>query len=124
MTAGASIFIGTMTVSNAFGRIQGTVSSGGNSITTGVLVVAVASPNTILTSLPPTNDSTLRNGSVVYYTASAESDGTYTLPVRGGATYNVYAWYTSFSGNTPTVTKRSSVTTVSAGNSATVNFTW
>jgi hypothetical protein len=89
-----------------------------------VLLVAVVQPNSISGSSPPTNNQTLRNGSVVYYTASAESDGTYSIPVRGGSTYNVYAWYTTFNGTTPNVVKKNSTAIVTAGGNATVNFTW
>ncbi len=123
VTAGSSVFSGTTTISNAFGTISGTVIASTQAVSTGVLIIAVSTATTIGAS-PPTNNSTLRSGSVVYYTGSASSDGTYSISVRGGMTYNVYAWYTTFSGTTPTTSKRSSTAAVAAGANATVNFTW
>jgi len=124
ITAGGSVFAGTMTVSNAFGKIDGTVKVSGKSITTGVLIVAVPFTTNIAGVYPPTNDQTLRNGSVVYYICSSDSDGTYSLPVRGGTTYNVYAWYTTFSNGVADPQKRTSSATLAAGATAVVPFTW
>ena len=48
------------------------------------------------------------------------------LEVGGGATYKVYAWYTTFSGSTPVTARRGPKPTpsaVPAGDSVTVNFT-
>jgi hypothetical protein len=124
ITAGGSVFAGTMTVVNAFGSIEGTVKVGGVPITTGVLIIAVANPTTIGGAYPPTNDQTLRNSSTVYYIGSSNSDGTYSVPVRGGSLYNVYAWYTTFNGDTANPQKLSSTATVTAGGTAVVPFTW
>jgi hypothetical protein len=123
-TGGSTVFVGTFTVSSAFGTLSGTVKVGTSLIQTGVLIIAVPSPTTIGSS-PPTNDSTLRNASTVFYSGSSESDGTYSLSLRGGSTYNVYAWYTSFSGNNPqTGAPKTATVTMTAGGGATVDFTW
>ncbi len=122
VVANSTVFAGTITVSNAFGTISGTVKKGTVPITTGVLIVAVASPTTI-DSNPPAFDSSLRSGSVIYYSDSSDGDGNYRVSVRAG-TYNLYAWYTTYAGNTPTTTKVSSSATIAAGGSATVALTW
>lgn len=94
---GQNVSIGTFTIVNAFGSINGSLTTiNGSSITTGVLIVAVPQPNTVGTT-PPTNDQTLRTGGIYYYSGSSASDGTFSISVRGGATYNVYAWYTTYS---------------------------
>jgi hypothetical protein len=116
--------VGTFTITNAFGAIAGTVKTVyGVPIKTGVVIIAVPSGTTI-GSLPPTNTNAVRTGSVVYYQGTSEADGSYSLPVRGGSTYNIYAWYTTFNGTTPVVTKKSSLATIAAGQTATVNFLW
>jgi prepilin-type N-terminal cleavage/methylation domain-containing protein len=122
--AGTTVHVGSFTVSNAFGRISGTVSyTTGARITTGVLIIAVPSGTTI-GSNPPTNNQTLRNAGVYYYTSSSNSDGTYEISARGGITYNMYAWYTSYSGSTPTTTQQTGSAVLPVGGSTTVNFTW
>jgi hypothetical protein len=124
VVSSATVFVGTMTISNAFGTIAGAVTASSVPITTGVLIMAVAQPTGIGAS-PPTNNSTLRNGAVVYYIGSTSADGTYSLPVRGGATYNIAAWYTTFVGTNPNPPSELTATaTVSSGGSATVNFGW
>lgn len=124
VSAGGIIFAGTMTVTNAFATIKGLVTVSSQPITTGALVIAVASPGSIASSYPPDNTQSLRNGTTTYYIASSESDGTYSVPVRGGTAYNIYAWYTTYTNNVPAVQKKTSVITVAAGQTATVNFSW
>ncbi|MEW5906637.1 MAG: carboxypeptidase regulatory-like domain-containing protein [Elusimicrobiota bacterium] len=122
LTAGASLFVGTFTVSGAMGYISGTVSAGGAPVTTGVLVYATT---TTITSGPPAINSALRDGVNVYYAVSSNAAGVYSLPVRGGYTYNIYAWYTSWSGETPSTARREYTgVAVSAGQTATRNFSW
>jgi hypothetical protein len=124
IAAGNTVFAGTMTVTNAFGKIKGNVTAASKPITTGVLIVAVPSPNTIASTYPPTVNQTLRNGSVVYYVCSSESDGTFELPARGGVTYNIYAWYTTVTSGSATTSKLSAAAALTAGGSTTVNFAW
>lgn len=125
MTASADIFIGTFTVSGAMGHIIGDVTFNGEIIDTGVLIYA--STSTIAGDPPPLTDA-LRSGPVIYYAVSSNFDGTYTLPVRGGYTYNVYAWHTTWSGSTPTTNKDSyegvNAITVAAGETETQDFSW
>ncbi|MCK5582987.1 MAG: carboxypeptidase regulatory-like domain-containing protein, partial [Elusimicrobiales bacterium] len=97
--ANEDVFIGSFTVSGAMGYIKGDVTADGEVIDTGVLIYASTST---IASNPPILNSVLRSGSVIYYAASSNFDGTYNLPVRGGYTYNIYAWYTTWSGDTPT----------------------
>lgn len=122
VVSGSTVDVGTFTVSNAFGTLQGMATKNGSPITTGVLVMAVVSPNTIGTN-PPVNNSTLRNGSVYYYSATADSEGNYSISLRAGS-YNVYGWYTTFSVNTSSTTKITTTATVTATTPATVNFGW
>jgi hypothetical protein len=122
VVSGATVFVGTFTVSNAFGHLQGLVLKNSAPITTGVLVMAVPSPNTMGAS-PPVITSSLRTGPVVYYSATSDSDGNYSMPLRAG-TYNVYAWYTTFDVNVASVTRVSQSASVSSGGAATLNLSW
>jgi prepilin-type N-terminal cleavage/methylation domain-containing protein len=122
LTAGASIFAGTFTVSGAMGYVSGTVAAGGKAVTTGVLIYATTMT---ITSNPPAINSALRDGSNVYYAVSSNAVGTYSLPVRGGYTYNVYAWYTRWNGDVPSTVRREYTgVTVSAGQTVTRDFSW
>lgn len=121
--AGANVWSATFTLTGAPGTIAGTVKLGSVPIKTGVLIAATTGT---ISSDPPTNTSTLRSGSVLYYSVASLSDGTYNLEVRGGAgTYNVYAWFTTISPAGAVSTERKNGTaSVSAGGTATLNFTW
>ncbi|MBI5242475.1 MAG: prepilin-type N-terminal cleavage/methylation domain-containing protein [Elusimicrobia bacterium] len=122
-SAGQTVWSATFTVSGALGYFSGSVTKSGQAITTGALIVA--STGTIAGSNPPADDSSLRNSGVLYYAGSSKPDGTYELPVRGGAgTYNIYGWYTTVSGQTPTTVKISMTGTVAAGQTQTVNLAW
>lgn len=113
------------TITTALGTITGTVKVSTNiAITTGVLIVATTGAT--ITGDPPTVNSSLRSGSTVYYSTTSDSNGSYSLPVRGsaaGTVYNVYGWYTTSAGVT---TKRPSsgvsTTTITGNGSGTVNF--
>jgi hypothetical protein len=122
VTMGSTLHVGTFTVSNAFGRLSGSLTASGNAITTGVLIVAVKSP-ALLGANPPTNDNSLRTGTTTYYSGSSESDGTYDIPVRSG-TYNVKAWYTTYNNGVPSVVPQSGSVTVAAGGSSTLDLSW
>lgn len=122
--SGTTVFFGTFTVSNAFGVIQGIAREGSNPITTGTLIVAVPSTVSLGTNPPPIDD-TLRTGTTYYYIGASNSDGNYQINVRGGITYNVGAWYTTFdNAGTPTTVKKSGTASVTAGGSATLDLTW
>lgn len=125
VTAGGTGAAGNFTVSGALGYISGSLTLGsltGSPITTGVLVYATTAT---ITASPPSITAAVRAGTAIYYAASSFADGSYEIGVRGGATYNVYAWYTTYSGDTP-VTVRKSATGVSVTAGATVDqdFFW
>lgn len=122
-TEGDNIQAATITVTNAFGSIRGQVTNNNSSITTGVLVIASTST---FAGDPPTMSSGTLSGVDVYYATSSLADGTYTLSVRGGYVYNVYAWFTTISQQTPSTARKNvgSVNVAAAGTVNNVNFSW
>ena len=121
VTAGESAFVSSFTVSGGFGSIGGALVASGKSIGTGVLIVA--STATISGANPPTVHSALRASGVRYYQRSSAADGTFSMDLPAGS-YNVYAWYTTFSGSTPNSSKKSATAVMTAAHMTTVNFTW
>ena len=126
-TPGGTVFSGTITVVGALGTIAGTVVASTVSVTTGVLVVAstvaVTDPLTTFTAadllaLP------------VYYSASSQADGSYSLDVRSSTSmpYYLRAFYPIVNANSGAVTytsrEFSSVWVSSAGTTTTRNFVW
>ncbi|MBI2788897.1 MAG: carboxypeptidase regulatory-like domain-containing protein [Elusimicrobia bacterium] len=99
----ATIFIGTFTVSGAFGSIAGTVSDASGLVTSGALLLA--STNTIA-STPSAIVGSSAPAQVPMYMVSSKADGTYTLPVRGGATYYLSAYVPVISGTGVTITTK------------------
>jgi type II secretory pathway pseudopilin PulG len=99
--AGVTVFAGTYTVTSAFGTLSGRVSSQGTPINTGVLIIASTSaiPAALLEI-----DSNFRASGSLFYAGPSRSDGSYSFTIKSG-TYTVSGWYTTFSGNTPTVTR-------------------
>ncbi len=96
----------TYTVSGAYGYITGKATTGsptGPAITTGVLIYASTTP---IAGDPPAINSALRGATQPYYAASTDATGIYTISVKGGYTYNLYAWYTTWNGVVPTVTRK------------------
>ncbi len=122
--AGLTTFSSTYTVTGAFGYVQGSVTSGGNPITTGVLIYVTTS--TLAAGAdPPDITPALRSGTGVYYAASSSALGTYSISAKGGYSYNVYAWYTTWAGGVPTTTRKQSLGVAVAPNATvTVNFSW
>ncbi|MFH1823860.1 MAG: carboxypeptidase regulatory-like domain-containing protein [Candidatus Firestonebacteria bacterium] len=108
-------------VTTALGTVIGTVKDSSNKlIVTGVLVVATTGT---ISGSPPTVNSTLRGGATVYYSTVSDSNGNYTLPVRGnasGTAYNVYGWY-NIGSSTLSATGS---TTVTSSASKTVNLSF
>lgn len=125
IVANSTVFVGTFTVSNAFGTISGMARKNGAPITSGALIVSVVNSVSIGGSYPPDITSSLRSGATVYYTDSSDGDGNYRISLRPGS-YNVYGWYTTYpaNGTTPTLTKISKTASVSAGGSTTLDFDW
>jgi len=104
--AGQNVFAGTFTVSGAYGTIRGTATASGAPITTGALIIATT--GTISGANPPDISTAILSGAP-YYMASSMADGTYAIQVRTGtasATFNLYGWYTTYSGQTPSTTKK------------------
>lgn len=125
LSAGQTLFASTFTVSGAMGYIGGSVSMAGAPITTGVLICATTGTITGAPLLPPTINSALRSGTAIYYSVSSNARGEYSLPVRGGYTYNIYAWYTNWSGSTPsTASRQFTGVSVAAGQSVDKDFSW
>lgn len=125
LAAGNTLFVGTYTVSGALGTISGAVTYSSAAINTGVLVYATTATLTGSPIMPPTLDAASRSGSVIYYAVSSNAQGVYSLPVRGGSTYNVYAWYTTWDRNdVPTITVKQSTAAVTAGGAITRDFSW
>ena len=120
---GQTLFIGTFTISGSMGKITGRVTTGGQPISTGVLIVASQSS---FTNPPSLSSSTLTGPA--YYTSNSYEDGTYTLEVRGSTTtpYNVRAYYPVFSGDTPTTMtgSYSNVWVNQGGITPNINFSW
>ncbi len=103
LTSAGSVFAGTFTVSGAFGSIAGTVSDASGLVTSGALMIA--STNTIASS-PAAIVGSSAPAQVPIYMVSSKADGTYTLPVRGGATYYLSAYVPVISGTGVTVTTK------------------
>lgn len=123
VTAGANIFVGTFTITGAFGSITGTVDLAGKPISTGVLLIA----STASFTAPPDMSSYTLTGCPYYFTNSYE-DGTYRLEVRGStyAAFNVNAYYPSVDKLTTVINMKSkSGIWVTPGAETTgQNFSW
>lgn len=96
-----TVFSTTFTVSGAFGRISGTVSDASGLLTSGALLVASTST---ISSTPPTIAGSSAPALTPYYMVSSRADGSYVLPVRGGATYYLSVYV-------PTILANDTVTT-------------
>ncbi|MBI2069732.1 MAG: carboxypeptidase regulatory-like domain-containing protein [Elusimicrobia bacterium] len=120
---GDDLHIGTFTISNAFGKITGTFKSGGEIIKTGVLVIVTT---TTITTPPALSSNTLTGAP--YYMTNSYEDGTYSVDVRGSTStkYEVYAYYFTFSGDTPVInSSATSNVTVTAGQTTPdINLSW
>ncbi|MDT8286897.1 MAG: prepilin-type N-terminal cleavage/methylation domain-containing protein [Elusimicrobiales bacterium] len=122
LAAGETLFVGTFTITGSMGYISGSVKVAAAPITTGVLIYATSGT---IAGVPPTLDSSLRGGAIAYYAVSSDAAGHYELAVRGGYDYNLYAWYTTWSGQTPATTVKShSAVTVDPGGSVEKDFVW
>jgi len=126
-TPGSTVFSGTITVVGAMGTIAGTVVASTVSVTTGVLIVAsTIAVNDPLTTFTAANLLALP----VYYSASSQADGTYSLDVRSSTSmpYYLRAFYPVVNANSGAVTYTSrdysSVWVSSAGTTTTRNFVW
>ncbi len=130
-STGTATSVSTFTITTAVAQITGQVSIAASSqpITTGVLALATtATLSGGSTSAPPSlSGATGPLCNPCYYTTSSDSTGQYTLNVRSSATaYNVYGWYTTFSGTTPSFTRAGplAITVSTPGQIGTQNITW
>lgn len=98
-----TVFVGTFTVSGAFGNIAGTVSDASGLVTSGALLLA--STNTISAD-PPAIVGSSAPAQVPMYMVSSKADGTYVLPVRGGSTYYLSAYVPVISGTGVSITTK------------------
>jgi len=124
VTAGNTVWSSSFTVIGAMGSVTGAVTVGGQSINSGVLIVA--STGAISMPLPALSSATLT--AAVMYAESSREDGTYSMDIRGSTTsvYNMTAFYTTLAGQLP-VTSTRTITgiTVTAGQTTSgVNFAW
>lgn len=103
VTSTGSVFVGTFTVSGAFGNIAGTVTDAEGLVTSGALLLA--STNTIASS-PAAIVGSSAPAQVPMYMVSSKADGTYTLPVRGGATYYLSAYVPVIAGTSVSITTK------------------
>jgi prepilin-type N-terminal cleavage/methylation domain-containing protein len=95
-TPGSTVFVGTFTVSGAYGEISGNITYYGNSLTSGALILAStgaipSTPSTLVASSTPAQ--------APMYAISSLADGTYKLPVRGGSTYYISAYIPTINNN-------------------------
>ncbi len=123
VTAGGTVHAGTFTITGCMGVIKGKVTSSGKPISTGVLIIAT--PQTI-TSPPELSINTI--GAEPYFITSSYEDGSYKLEVVGSSTtiYNLYAFYTTYVGNTPTVNQKSitNIIVLPGGEVTNKDFNW
>ncbi|PKM98541.1 MAG: hypothetical protein CVU79_02630 [Elusimicrobia bacterium HGW-Elusimicrobia-3] len=125
VAAGETAFSSTFSVTGAFGYVTGSVTNGaGRPISTGVLIY-VTTATLGAGSYPPDITPALRAGTGVYYAASSSALGNYNIPVKGGYTYNVYAWYTTWSGSTPSIVPKQALgVAVTPGQTVVRDFSW
>ena len=103
LSSTGTLFIGTFTVTGALGSIDGTITDASGLVTTGALLVA--STSTISSTLPLIAGSSAQ-ALIPIYMASSKADGTFSVPVRGGATYYLSAFVPVINGASVTVTTK------------------
>ena len=125
VTAGATVSVGTFTVTGVFGTVRGNVLASGAPIRTGVVILCTT---TTISATPPALSSATLTGAGYYMTNSYE-DGTYSLDVVGSTStdYKLYGYaIRRFNGTVASTTVRS-LTNVSivAGNTTNgIDFAW
>ncbi|MCX5784424.1 MAG: carboxypeptidase-like regulatory domain-containing protein [Elusimicrobia bacterium] len=124
-TAGGTVQVGTITVVGGMGTITGSVTNGGAAITTGVLIVA--STAAVPDPLPAVYAQT-SPAQTILYSVSSQADGTYSLDVRSGGTYQMRAFYPMVNVQTGSVSYTSktlsSVVVIATATATGKNFTW
>jgi hypothetical protein len=122
---------GTFIVSGALGTLTGTVKLNNALVTTGALILAsstawtTSGANSVLTAGPPTIVGSSAPALSPIYAVSSLADGTYSLPVRGGFSYNILIYIPSVNSDGRVVVTTgtpSTQATVNAGQTATYNI--
>lgn len=91
---------GVFTITGSMGTIVGSVTFGGTPVQSGTLVVAsLATLGAAV--IPPTSSSTTFQNTSLFF-ATTDDRGNYTMSVVGGNSYFVRAYYSTYSGSTPT----------------------
>lgn len=103
VTSTGTVFVGTFTVSGAFGAISGSVSDASGLITSGALIVAATGT---IASTPPAIVGSSAPAMTPYYMISSKADGTYNLPVRGANTYYVAVYVPVINGASVSITTK------------------
>ena len=120
ITQGTTLSGNDFIVTTSLGKITGSVTSGGNGISTGVLILA---STTTLTS-PPLVNNAYRTGSTVLYATTSDSSGQYTVNVVLDSTYTLYGYYTSLSNNNTTATVVKTASSIYVSSTSHVNLAW
>jgi hypothetical protein len=96
LAVGQNIFSSTFTITGALGTVAGTVTSGGQPVSTGVLIVVTTVTLAGSPPVPPSLSSSTLTGAS-YYVGSSKEDGTYSIDVRQSTSpaYRVYGYYTT-----------------------------
>jgi prepilin-type N-terminal cleavage/methylation domain-containing protein len=125
VTMGTTVSAGTFTVAGAMGTVTGNMTTSGQPINTGVLIII--STTTLLGPTPPALNAGGLTGSA-YYVDSSKEDGSYSIDVRGSTTttYNINAFYMTLNNQTPVISSQT-ITNVSVTAGQTTsgeNFSW
>jgi hypothetical protein len=124
VVAGVTTFTSTFTVSGAMGTITGNVTSGGNPIQSGVLIII--STNTI--NLPPPAISSSSLTSAPFYAGSSQENGVYSVEVRGSTTslYNLVGVYSHMIGSSIVSSTQtlSNISVISGQTTSGENLAW
>lgn len=103
LTSTGTVFVGTFTVSGAFGSIGGTVTDANGLVTSGALIIASTAS---IASTPPAVVGSSAPAMTPYYMISSKADGTYTLPVRGANTYYIAVYVPVVEGASVSITTK------------------
>lgn len=123
-TMGTTLNVGNFLITSGYGIISGHNSYGGQSIETGSLIIASTQAITTLSSGPVVN-SGLVNGPEIYYFATSDGSGDYSMKVLGGVTsYNIYGYYTDDTVSSSTARISSVTVPMAVGERRTVNLQW
>ncbi len=126
--SGQTVFAGTFTITGALGTVSGSVTAGGNTITTGVLIIITTSTLAGSPPAPPALSSGTLASNSLYITSSHE-DGTWSVGVRQSTTtlYHAYGYYTTLNSTGAITFQSQTINSISVVAGSTVsgqNFAW